>query len=67
MKSQKIVDYGIRCAALEDSDLDQHIKMRVGKGKASRLVYLNVLDARKLAYALLFEADKLSFRNGQAL
>jgi hypothetical protein len=59
MKPRKIIDYGTHCVSIEDESMDRHLKLRLGKStsKGSFGAILSTLDARKLAYALLLEAD----------
>jgi hypothetical protein len=61
MEPRKIIDYGTYCVSIEDEAMPRHLKLRVGEGTSTRssLAILSTLDARKLAYALLLEADTL--------
>jgi hypothetical protein len=68
MEPRKIIDYGTYCVSIEDEDMPRHLKLRVGEDTSTRssLVVLSTLDARKLAYALLLEADTLDSTTARA-
>jgi len=64
MEPRKIIDYGTYCVSIEDEEMPGHLRLRVGEGISTRsfTALLSTLDARKLAYALLLEADTLDFK-----
>jgi hypothetical protein len=65
MEPRKIIDYGTYCVSIEDEEMPGHLKLRIGEGTRSFGAILTTLDTRKLAYALLLEADTLdSKRSG---
>jgi hypothetical protein len=68
MEPRKIIDYGTYCISIEDESMPWHLKLRVGEGTSVRSsqVILSTLDARKLAYALLLEADTLDSKLARA-
>jgi len=57
MEPRKIIDYGTYCVFIES--MSRHLKLRIGEGTRSFSAILTTLDIRKLAYALLLEADTL--------
>jgi hypothetical protein len=60
---RKIIDYGKYCVSIEDNpqSKENFRTLRVGNSKRSSTITLNAMNARKLAYALMFEADKMVF------
>jgi len=61
MEPRKIIDYGTYCISIEDESMPGFLKLRLGADSSMRssTALLSTLDARKLAYALLLEADTL--------
>ncbi len=63
MEPRKIIDYGTYWVFIEDESMSRHLKLRIGEGTRSFSAILTTPDARKLAYALLLEADTLDSRD----
>ena len=63
MEPRKIIDHGTYCIFIEDESMPRHLKLRIGEGTRSFSAILTTLDARKVAYALLLEADTLDSEN----
>lgn len=63
MEPRMILEVGRVFACIEDENIDRHLMLRIGTNRqGSHPITLNTLNARKLAYALLLEADTLDFK-----
>jgi hypothetical protein len=61
MEPRKIIDNGTHSVSIEDESMPGWLKLRIGQGERSSIALLSNLDTRRLAYALLLEADRLQF------
>jgi hypothetical protein len=67
MEPRKIIDYGTYCVSIEDEEMPGYLKLRLGVDSSTRssTAILSTLDARRLAYALLLEADTLDSKRAK--
>jgi len=61
MKRRIIIKLGDRSLFIEDETMSKHLILRTGTGTRSYKAILSIPNARKLAYALMGEADRLEY------